>query len=116
IFSSGVAGLSDAQSALNTTTTHVVGAEQFWGRGRHNFTFGADVRSQVWNVNAEQNPRGTFSFTGATSGSDLADFLLGIPHTVALASGNSDKVFRALGNDAYVTDDWRVRSFLTINV
>jgi hypothetical protein len=111
-----VAGLSDAQSAQNTTTTHVVGAEQFWGRGPHNFTFGADVRPQLWSVNSQENPRGTFSFTGAASGSDVADFLLGIPHTSAIAFGNSDKLFRALGYDAYVTDDWRVRSSLTINV
>jgi hypothetical protein len=116
IFSSGVAGLSDAQSALNTTTTHIAGVEQFWGRGQHNFTFGGEVRPQFWNANADQNPRGTFSFTGNASGSDVADFLLGIPHTMAVAFGNSDKRFYAVNYDAYVTDDWRVRSFLTINV
>jgi hypothetical protein len=53
--------------------------------------------------------------TVQTSGSDLADFLIGVPDTSSLAFGNADKYFRQPVYDAYFTDDWRVMSVLTIN-
>src|SRR5262249_43920710 len=63
----------------------------------------------------QQNPRGTFTFTGAAAGYDFAGFLLGTPDTSALAFGNADKYFRASYYDAYVNDDWRLRPSLTVN-
>ena len=115
IFSSGVTGLGGAQSALNRNLTHAWGGESLWGRGRHSITFGGDVKQQRWDVFSQQDPRGTFSFTGASTGSDLADFLLGRPHTSSIAFGNADKYLRAPAYDAYVTDDWRVSPVLTVN-
>jgi hypothetical protein len=79
-------------------------------------TFGGDIRRHAWDVNGQQDARGTLAFTGAATGSDLADFLLGVPHTSSIAFGNADKYLRASAYDAYVTDDWRVRPSLTINV
>ncbi len=49
------------------------------------------------------------------TGSDLADFLLGVPDTSSIAFGNADKYLRQPVYDAYATDDWRVRPTLTIN-
>jgi carboxypeptidase family protein len=115
IFSSGVAGLASAQAADNHDDTHAAGIESQWTRGRHIVTFGGDARRQLWDVYSQQDPRGTFGFTGALTGLDLADFLLGVPHTSAIASGNPDKYFRAPAYDAYVTDDWRVNPVLTVN-
>jgi hypothetical protein len=115
IFSSGTAGLSSAQSLHNRTLTQAWGAEGLHGRGRHSITFGGDVRRQQWDVVSQQDARGTFAFTGAATGSDLADFLLGLPHTSSIAYGNADKYFRAPAYDAYITDDWRVNPVLTIN-
>src|SRR5205823_6253606 len=79
------------------------------------FTIGGDVRRRQLDIFSQQNARGTFSFTGA-SGSDVADFLLGLPHTSSIAFGNPDKFFRAMNYDAYVTDDWRVNPTLTANL
>jgi hypothetical protein len=115
IFSSGATGLGSAQAALNRSQTHAWGAESLWSRGRHNITAGGDVRRQVWDVFSQQDARGTFAFTGAATGSDLADFLLGVPHTSSIAFGNPDKYLRAPAYDAYVTDDWRVNPVLTVN-
>jgi hypothetical protein len=115
IFSSGTAGLGSVQDALNRNLTNAAGAESLWSRGPHTVTVGGDVRRQQWNVQAQQDARGTFSFTGAATGSDLADFLLGIPHTSSIAFGNADKYFRAPAYDAYITDDWRVSPVLTLN-
>src|SRR5262249_2677071 len=114
IFSSGFAGLTSAQSADNRSMAHVWGAEALHSIGRHAVTFGGDLHWQRWDVVSQQDPRGTFAFTGAASGSDLADFLLGLPHTSSIAVGNADKGFRAPGLDGYITDDWRVSPVLTV--
>jgi hypothetical protein len=116
IFSSGVTGLETLQSAFNRNTTHAWGAESLWTRNRHNITAGGDLRLQRWSVFSQQDPRGTFSFTGAATGSDFADFLVGIPHTSSIAFGNADKDLRAPAYDAYVTDDWRINPVFTVNV
>jgi hypothetical protein len=116
IFSSGIAGLGSAQYASNHDATHAWTAETVINRGRHNVTFGADFRVRRLNVFSQQDARGTFGFNGASTGSDLADFLLGVPHTSAIAFGNADKNFRGIAPDAYITDDWRVSPTFTANI
>ena len=124
VFSSGIAMLSDADSEFNRNRTDALSVKVSSTHGRHTVMFGGDFRRQEFNEYTQQNPRGTFTFTGAatqgggpssTSGSDLADFLLGIPDTSALAYGNADKYFRQSVYDLYVTDEWRARPELTIN-
>jgi hypothetical protein len=114
-FSSGVAGLGTAQFAANDTATHAFGVEILKTIPRHTFTIGADLRPQYVGIVSQQDARGTFSFTGAATGSDVADFLLGIPATSSIAFGNPDKRLRATNADAYINDDWRVTPTLTIN-
>ena len=114
-FSSGIAGLGSAQAASNSNTTQGWGAELMKSRGRHTITMGGDVRMQTWNILAQQDARGGFTFSGSASGSDVADFMLGLPHASSIAYGNADKVFTAPAYDAYVTDDWRVSPVLTVN-
>jgi hypothetical protein len=114
-FSSGIAGLSDGLPASNHNETGSVSDSTLWIRGRHYLTFGGDFRRQQFNYLSQQNPRGSFSFTGAADGSDFADFLLGIPDTSAIAFGNADKYFRDSIYDAYLADDWRVSPELTVN-
>jgi len=120
-FSSGIASLSDANSSFNRNRTDAVSESVSVYRGHHNITVGGDFRKQEYNDYGQQNPRGSFTFTGAatagagSSGSDLADFLLGIPDASSIAYGNADKYFRQPVYDAYATDDWRVMSILTIN-
>src|SRR5204863_9394002 len=94
-FSSGVERRSSMQAAQNRNQTKAWGGESLWSRGRHNITFGGDIRRQHWNVFSQQDARGTFGFDGAATGSDLADFLLGLPHTSSIAFGNADKYLRA---------------------
>jgi hypothetical protein len=116
VFSSGIASLTTAQYASNDDRTHAFGGETLWNHGRHNITAGGDYRFHLLDVLSQQNPRGTFAFTGTTTGSDFADFLLGIPHTSSIAFGNADKNLRASAADAYITDDWRFSPTFTANV
>ena len=129
-FSSGIAGLGDAGSAFNRNRTDALSGDLKTSLRRHNFDFGGDFRRQEFNQFGQQNPRGTFAFTGAatqaggssssggastTTGSDLADFLLGIPDTSAISYGNPDKYLRQSVYDLYFIDDWRMLPELTIN-
>lgn len=120
-FVSGIAQLSDVNGSFNRNRTDALSASVYIYRRKHNITAGVDFRKQEYNDFFEQNPRGSFTFTGAatagngSSGSDLADFLIGVPDTSSIAYGNADKYFRQSVYDAYATDDWRVRSILTIN-
>jgi hypothetical protein len=127
-FSSGIAGLSDAQASNNRFQTSAVSANLFWLHGAHNISFGGDFRRQQFNYLTQQNARGNFTFTGAAtevsangspvpaSGSDFADFLLGVPDTASIAFGNADKYFRDSVSDAFVSDDWRVAPGLSLNL
>ncbi|HEX4006393.1 MAG TPA: carboxypeptidase-like regulatory domain-containing protein [Acidobacteriaceae bacterium] len=124
-FSSGIAGLSDGNSADTRSQTNNPSLSLLWIHGRHNVTIGSDYRREEFNYLSQQNPRGAFVFTGAAtaaggstvsgSGSDFADFLLGIPDTSAIAYGNADKYFRENVYAEYVTDDWRIRPEFTLN-
>jgi hypothetical protein len=111
-----VAGLNDGLPNFTRNRTYGGGAEAYYGHGRHNFTFGGDLRRVDLDVKSQQNPRGSFSFTGSITGSDFADFLLGIPSTSAIAFGNADKNLRAYSSDLYIDDDWRLSPTLTMKV
>jgi hypothetical protein len=114
-FASGVAGLGSPQAATNSNTTQGWGAEILSTHGRHAVTMGGDIRRQGWSILSQQDARGVFSFSGSATGSDVADFMLGLPHSSSIAFGNADKDFRAPAYDAYITDDWRVSPILTVN-
>jgi hypothetical protein len=113
---SGIAPLSDASTSHNHNQTASVGSQTYWSHAPHNFTFGGDFRRQEFNVFGQSNPTGTFNFNGAATGSDFADFLLGVPDTSSIAYGNADKYFRSNIYDAYFTDDWRATPTLTLNL
>jgi hypothetical protein len=114
-FGSGIQSLSDAAPSFTRNQTSGFSFSGLWNRGRHNLQFGNDFRRQEFNLHSQQDPRGTFGFTGAAAGYDFAGFLLGIPDTSSIAFGNADKYFRASNYDAYVTDDWRLAPNFTLN-
>ena len=114
-FSSGITGLADGLPASNHNQTGSVSNSTLWIHGRHYVSLGGDFRRQQFNYLSQQNPRGNFGFTGAESGSDFSDFLLGVPDTSSIAFGNADKYFRQSVYDLYATDDWRMSPELTIN-
>ncbi len=113
---SRITGLSDALPNFNRSRTYGGGAEAYYSHGRHNFTFGGDVRRVAVDVESQQNPRGSLSFTGARAGSDVADLLLGLPSASAIAFGNADKNLRAYSSDLYIDDDWRLSPMLTMKI
>ncbi|MFZ0394281.1 MAG: carboxypeptidase regulatory-like domain-containing protein [Terracidiphilus sp.] len=123
-FSSGFTGLGDANSAFNRNRSDDLTASALIYRDKHDITVGGEFRKQEYNELFQQDPRGAFTFTGTATqgaaagpanGSDLADFLLGIPDASSIAFGNADKYFREPVYGVYGQDDWRVLPILTIN-
>ena len=115
-FINGIAGLGEAQYSSNRTQTQGTSVEVFRALRRHNITSGFDFRRQQVNMLSQQDPRGTFTFTGAAAGSDFAGFLFGIPDTASIAFGNADKYFRSNAWDAYVSDNYQLRTGLTVTI
>ncbi|GGH04459.1 carboxypeptidase regulatory-like domain-containing protein [Silvibacterium dinghuense] len=116
VFSSGIASLTDAQSSFNRNETNAIGGSMEWYIHRHDLTAGGDFRREEFNDYAQQDPRGTFTFTGNATGSDLSDFFSGIPDTASLVSGNPDKYLRQSVYDLYAVDDWHLAPDLTMNI
>ena len=123
-FSSGFAGLSDGNSSFNRNRTDTFDASTLIYHGKHNITVAGEFRKQGFNDYFQQNPRGGFTFNGTATqgatagpanGSDLADFLIGIPDTSSIAFGNADKYFREPVYSLTFNDDWRILPILTIN-
>jgi hypothetical protein len=56
------------------------------------------------------------SFTNLAGGSDVADFLLGLPNLVIGANGVTSGKFRFAYVEPYFQDDWRVTRKLTLNL
>ncbi|MEO6815306.1 MAG: TonB-dependent receptor [Edaphobacter sp.] len=122
-FSGGLTALTDGQSSFIRNLTNGVSFVARWNHRSHNITGGFDLRREQFNYLSQANPRGTFSFTGtatsgsaANSGSDVADFLLGVPDASNIGFGNADKYLRQSVYDAYLQDDWRATPQLTINI
>jgi hypothetical protein len=92
-----------------------------WTRGRHVIKAGGEVR-----LNGGKNfPGGTsfpvqqfgqFSFAGAFTNFDYADFLLGIPQTAGRA--NAAPLINSTNTDFafFVQNDWKVTPKLTVNL
>ena len=110
-----IAELDDGEYQHTATSLHALGVSIQWRRAGHNMTFGGDVIRTAFDQAAQPDARGTLSFTGGATGNALADFLLGIPTTSAMAFGTTRTVLRGTTFDAYFTDDFRLATGATLN-
>jgi hypothetical protein len=85
-----------------------------WTRGTHTYQFGINAHYDQVNQTNTAGPNGGFKFTGAETGFDFADFLIGAPQSFGQA-GNSvidtDSNYLA----TYAQDSWRALPALTVN-
>jgi hypothetical protein len=111
----------DQASALRDAVTVV--------RGLHSVTFGGEYRRVQSNPTTDTYGRGSYVFTGLltsgfdnnerllpNTGFDFADFLFGFPNQAKVRYGSSANYFRSSASSAYVVDDWKVRSNLSLNL
>lgn len=124
--------LTEQQPSFRTNQTIQISENTSWRHKKHNFRFGADVHRVHLDLMGQTNSTGTYTFTGlyteapgadpnipageATSGSSVADLLLGLPQQTSLQAPREKSYLRENIIDAYGLDDWRVRPNLTLNV
>ena len=122
-------GLSNPTPRRELDQTYSLSDTVSWNHGKHNWRFGGDYRRILQSFRSARNADGSFVFTGfATSafdsngkalpdtGSDFADFLLGLPQQTSLQFGATAYNFRANAFDFFAQDDWRFRSNLSFNI
>jgi trimeric autotransporter adhesin len=109
-------GISDIVPLLNRNQTFSFSDSMIWTRGKHTLRWGGDFRRIQINTETDKDARGTFTFTGAFSGFDFADFLLGLPQLTSVQFGSTSYHFRGNSWDLFAQDEWRVRGNLTLNL
>ncbi|HMD36896.1 MAG TPA: carboxypeptidase-like regulatory domain-containing protein [Vicinamibacterales bacterium] len=90
-------------------------------KGTHSFKIGADFRRLGVSLATESALGGTFAFDSAFTsksgggGAELASLLLGLPSSGSAPANNGEGEWFTRYWGAYLQDDWRVSSRLTIN-
>ncbi len=86
--------------------------------GKQTITYGVGFQRRQTNTTSNSNARGSFNFNGLGTGYDFSDFLLSFPYqtsAVTYVDNNDARYLRETVVDAFATDDYRVKSNLTIN-
>jgi hypothetical protein len=121
-------GLGDVSPSLTRNQTLSFSDTFSFTHGKMTWRFGGDFRRIQQNTKSSQNARGRYTFTGfataqyvngvpvPNTGYDFADFLLGLPQQAAAQFGVNSYYFRANNWNAFVQNDWRVHSKLTLNL
>jgi hypothetical protein len=119
--------LQDISPVARTDQNFTFSDSMNWTHGKHGWSWGGDFRHQLIDLSNASNARGTFIFTGATTGgigSDgkfhpglpFADFLLGFAQETSVQFGAENYHFRANSFDLFVQDNWRAGKNLTFNL
>jgi len=123
-------GLSEQQPSFSLSQTISFSEVLSWIHGKNNFRFGADYRRVHRDFLAGSTATGSLTFTGLftedpaqnptdeeqTTGSPVADFLLGLPQSTSLNSSLAKSYLRDNVYDAFAQDDWRVMPSVTLNL
>jgi outer membrane receptor protein involved in Fe transport len=114
-------GLGSGGPNLNIENTFQGSDNLMWNRGAHTFKMGGDVRRRRFDTvyGGGQTVFGSIfssSSNDAGSGSPLADFLLGYPAQLTGTQLPDWARLRDLYAGAYLQDDWKLSSRLTLNL
>ena len=109
------------QDAFKRSDPHWQYVDVFsWTRGTHTIKIGASFSHFASNNANTGNANGTLTFTntstGPTSGYGLADLLLGLPATSTNQTYANKLYLREVNVGAYIQDDYKVSSNLTLNI
>ncbi|MSV28055.1 MAG: carboxypeptidase regulatory-like domain-containing protein [Bryobacterales bacterium] len=96
--------------------TYQVGDHLSFFRGKHNIKIGGEYYGLKIERGAANLEEGLLGFSGAQAGYSFASFLLGRPSTTQTPEGIPLTFPKANRGGAYVNDDWKVTSKLTVNL
>ena len=83
-------------------------------KGRHTLKFGGSFHLDQVNINSNSINNGSFVFNGTETGSDFADFLLGVASTYEQGDA-SGFYLRNKFIGAFAQDSWKARPNLVVN-
>ena len=119
--------LNDGYPTKNATQSGGFNDNLSWRRGKHNLQFGGLFTRYDTNLLNDSNGRGSFQFTGSQTsqltadglavrgtGSDFADFLLGLPASNSVRYQPSSEYFRGIAYSAFAQDDYRLSNTLSL--
>jgi len=118
----GVENVSFNDFTIGVDTTGVVQANNTyqWSEafskvaGAHMFKLGAGMHFDQVNINPNATYNGAFLFQGTETGSDFADFLLGVASSYAQGDSNAFYLRNKYAG-LYFQDSWQARPNLTVN-
>jgi hypothetical protein len=94
-----------------------------WIKGDHVFKFGVDNSQNRFNMPFFNNAKGTMTANGiwsgagtATNGDAVADLEMGLLNTSSITTQIAHNYMRNREDAFYVTDDWKIRHDLTLNL
>ncbi|MDP8988867.1 MAG: TonB-dependent receptor [Acidobacteriota bacterium] len=119
----GVENVSFNSFVMGTTTTNLAQVNNTFALldniskvyGDHTFKAGVQVSLEQVNVNPDPTFNGSFQFHGSETGSDFADFLIGVASQYNQADSQA-YYGRHKYAAAFLQDSWRIRPNLTLNV
>lgn len=87
-----------------------------WMHGRHTVKAGGEWLDLTYLNRDYWQSMGIFTFSGQITGVSAADFLIGRPQTLVVASPQLEQAGIQRNLSMFVQDDWRVLSRLTVNL
>ncbi|MGB7986241.1 MAG: hypothetical protein WCF54_13835 [Terracidiphilus sp.] len=118
----GIENVAFNDFTLGVDTTAIVQAENIYEisdafsriAGKHGIKVGGEMHWNQINTHPDVIFNGSFAFNGSETGSDFADFLLGV--TSSYTQGQAGSFYnRNLYMAAFVQDSWKATSQLTLN-
>jgi Carboxypeptidase regulatory-like domain len=101
---------------INKADDYQVRDDLSWTKGPHQLKFGFSWALYKKGQDAFANTQGNFTFNGAFTGNDYADFILGAAQAYSEDGVKIHGQWNNISPAAYVQDNWRVNSRLTLNL
>jgi hypothetical protein len=101
---------------VNKADDYQIRDDLSWTRGAHQLKFGFSWALYKKIQNAFADTEGQFTFNGSFTGYDFADYLLGYAQSYAEDGAQINGHWNNTSPAAYVQDNWRVNSRLTVNL
>ena len=122
----GIPNLSSAHNDANVDNGERFNDYVSWSKGKHNFTFGVDLRNQLYSTYAFDTDTGVYNFSrnqtaaiqslNGQSGNGFASFLLGnLDDANRVVIGHVPR-WTSQYYAGFIQDDFRVSAHLTLNL
>jgi hypothetical protein len=116
-------GYSNNEPVNYYVSTYGIRETLTWIKAEHSFKFGYDYSRTRFNQPYYNNARGTMTASGiwsgngtATNGDAIADLELGLLASSSITLQTQHNYMRSRSGASYITDDWKIRHNLTLNL